>query len=76
MRCQYESRVCRIQISLQGLETRNQSELVNKLLPDQRLFSKQITDVYTTLPSFSRTTVLIFYLCNRRGDGWITVVCL
>lgn len=26
MRCQYESRVCRIQISLQGLEARNHPE--------------------------------------------------
>lgn len=70
LRCQYESRVCRIQISLQGLEARNHPELL-----DQRLFPKQTSDVYTIL-ALLWMKVLLFYLCNQRGDGRMPVACV
>lgn len=70
MRCQYESRVCRIQISLQRLEAKNHPEL-----SDQRLFPKQTSDVYTIL-ALLWMKVLLFYLCNQRGDGRITAACV
>lgn len=70
MRCQYESRVCGIQISLQGLEASNHPESLvgSASLPQTDQF------VYTIL-ALLWMKVLLFYLCNQRGDGRITVAC-
>lgn len=55
--CQYEFRVCRIQISLQRLEARSHSELVWKALPTRRQFSVSSPNrrlMFTKAPFSSR----------------------